>query len=321
MSEPAVSFVVLSYNYARYIGDCIASILNQQGDHDLEVIVVDDASTDNSDDVIRSFHDARIRYIRHPENLGHGATVTDGLRAARGRLVARIDSDDRYRSEFLNEMVPLFDEHPDIGLAYADVAIIDDAGKQNVDHVDVVHGGRDFHGWEYVQLLEENFICAPTIIARREEWLHALPVPSWLVFHDWYFTLKMARRRPFYFRSRVLADYRVHGTNYHTVISRNKSEEASIFGFLDELYAIPEDDSQLEAEKQAARRRIYGRHYLQLAQKYFWFRHNADARRCYLRAVRNRPELLARPEVLRQLAATIAGRGAYDAVNRMMKRS
>src|SRR5207253_6329760 len=97
LNQPRVSFVVLSYNYAHFIGETIQSILDQRGHHDFEIIVVDDASPDNSDEVIKAFRDPRIRYFRHERNQGHAATVTDGLREARGDIVARIDSDDRYR--------------------------------------------------------------------------------------------------------------------------------------------------------------------------------------------------------------------------------
>lgn len=320
MTTPKISFVVLSYNYARYIGECIASILDQAGDHDFEVIVVDDASTDDSEAVIRSFEDARIIYVRHPQNLGHAATVTDGLKIARGNLVARIDSDDRYRPEFLNEVVPLFDRFPDVGLVYGDAAIINEHGSITQVGVDVVHGGRDYHGSEYVKLLRQNFICAPTVIARREAWLQALPIPEWLVFHDWFFTLMIARHYPFYFRAAILADYRVHPHNYHSLIARNKTEEPSIIGLLDRLFGTPESDAELQDEKEQARSAVYSTHYLTFAQKYFWFDLNADARRCYWRAIRMNPSLLGRPDVARQFAATLVSRRLYDGVKKFVKR-
>lgn len=321
MKQPRVSFVVLSYNYARFIGECIASILAQEGAHDIEIVVVDDASTDDSDRVIRSFDDSRINYIRHERNQGHAATVMDGLRAARGELIARIDSDDRYRPYYLNEVVPLFDRHEDVGLVYGDAAIIDDNGDVSQATADVVHGGRDHHGNELVHLLAQNFVCAPTVIARREAWLGALPVPEWLVFHDWYFTVMIARSHAFYFRARVLADYRVHAANYHALIARNKSEEPSIIRFLDLVFAHPESDAALEAAKQRARRNIYAAQYLQLAQKYFWYGQNRDARRCYWQAVRRRPSFLTEARIARQFAATLLSRRLYDAAKRAVKRT
>src|SRR5580698_1497884 len=109
LSEPLVSFVVPSYNYARFLPDCLNGIFNQEGGYDFEVIAVDDASSDNSVEVLESFaHDPRLRIVRHERNQGHVKTVNEGLAAARGQFVARIDSDDRYRPEFLRTLLPKF---------------------------------------------------------------------------------------------------------------------------------------------------------------------------------------------------------------------
>ena len=88
---PKISFVVPIYNMEPYIADCLNSILRQEGDHDYEVIVIDDASTDAGAEVIATFHDPRIRVLRHQENKGAAYTITEGLYAARGAYVARID--------------------------------------------------------------------------------------------------------------------------------------------------------------------------------------------------------------------------------------
>ncbi len=320
-AAPLVSFVVLSYNYARYIGETIGSILAQDGAYDFEIIVVDDASADNSNEVIASFKDARIRHIRHERNLGHAATVTDGLRAARGDYVARIDSDDRYRPGFLRETVPILQRHAAVGLVYGDAAILNEHGVLTALTTDTEHGGVDFTGNEYVTLLAKNFICAPTVIARREAWLEALPIPDGLSFHDWYFTVQIARRWNLYFRSAVLADYRVHAGNYHTVITRNRTEEGSIMRLLDQLFSEPEREASLQHAKLRARNRIYGAHYLVLALKYFGAGMSRDARRCYLAAVRHRPAYLSRPAVVRQLMGTFMGIATYQHIKGMIRRA
>ena len=309
---PLVSFVVLSYNYARFIGDTVRSILAQEGGYDFEIIIVDDASTDNSNDVISAFDDRRIRYLRHETNQGHAATVTDGLRTASGKYVARIDSDDRYRASFLTETVPILEREANVGLVYGDAAIINDEGVLTALTTDTQHGGRDHIGNEYVALLEKNFICAPTIIARREAWLAALPIPDGLSFHDWWFTVQIARQWEFCFRNVVLADYRVHQSNYHTLIARNKTDEASIVRLLDQLFAEKEADPALEQAKQAVRNRVYASHYLTLALKYFGAGMGADARRCYLAAVTRRPAYLSNAAVVRQLLATFIGIATYQ---------
>jgi glycosyltransferase involved in cell wall biosynthesis len=150
---PLVSFVLLSYNYARFIGETITSVLQLEGDYDFELIIVDDASPDNSHEVISAFTDRRIKYLRHERNQGHAATVTDGLRAARGKYVARIDSDDRYRPNYLKEVIPILESDPEIGLVYGDAAIIDGDSVQTAATTDAQHSGADFRGNEYVALL------------------------------------------------------------------------------------------------------------------------------------------------------------------------
>src|SRR5262245_9513907 len=310
--EPLVTLVVLSYNHRSFLRDCLDSIFAQEGGHDFEVVLVDDASTDGSEAVVREYDDPRLRFIRHPANAGHAATVADGLRAARGQYVARIDGDDRYRPDFLTEVLGIFRAYPSVGLVYGGNAVMDETGRLLAPHQDQVHGGRDFRGNALVPLLERNFICSATVIARREGWLEALPVPPGLAFHDWYFTLMMARRYDFYYRHRVLADYRVHPGNLHKQIARDKSDEASTFWLLDRIFAEQEPDAALEARKQRAKRRVYGAQYLTLARKYMWLHMDADARRCYLLAVRHRPAYLARFEIARQLTGTLIGRQRYE---------
>jgi len=318
VSEPLVSFVVLSYNFAGYLGECVDSILKQEGDHDFEIIVVDDASTDATEAVLDSFHDSRIAILRHPHNLGHAATVNDGMARARGRFIARIDGDDRYRPGFLNSVLPMFSRHPEVGLVYGDAALIDRTGAITAETSDRVHGS-DYKGNELVALLKLNFICAPTVIARREAWERCLPVPPHLAFHDWYFTVLMARHHEFYYLHRVLADYRVHPGNHHSRITLDKSEEPSIAYMLDRVYSEVETSPELEKSKRRGRGATYGRHYLLLANKYFGVGYNADARRCYVRAIRHRLAYLLDLGVQRRLAATIFGRRRYEAGKAFIK--
>src|SRR6201993_820636 len=130
--DPLVSFVVPCYNYGRYIPDCISSIFKQEARVDFEVIAIDDGSTDNTREVLRSCQDPRLRVIIHERNLGHIDTVNEGLAAARGAFIARIDPDDRYRPRFLTSVLGKFREYPEVGLVYGDVALIDDCGRVNV---------------------------------------------------------------------------------------------------------------------------------------------------------------------------------------------
>ena len=89
-TNPAISFVVPVYNMEMNVAECLNSILCQDGNHDYEVIVIDDGSQDSSARIVASFKDPRITFIRHHQNQGAADTITEGLYAARGTYVARI---------------------------------------------------------------------------------------------------------------------------------------------------------------------------------------------------------------------------------------
>lgn len=101
---PNVSICVPNYNYGKYIGDTIRSILDQTYT-DFELIVVDDASTDNSMDVITSFHDKRLTVHENKSNLGITANWNKCLEYATGDYIAIFHSDDLYHREIIEHEV------------------------------------------------------------------------------------------------------------------------------------------------------------------------------------------------------------------------
>lgn len=319
-AEPRFSFVILCYNFERFVGECIASALAQDAGVPFEVIVVDDASTDRSVARIREIQDPRVRLVAHERNLGHAATVDEALRLARAPLVARIDGDDRYRPGFLGEMLRIFADHPEVGLAYADTARIDDGGKVVAESQDDVHGGRDFLGSEFVPLLARNFICAPTIVARREAWLSLPPVPLHLAFHDWYYTLLLSRTWPFFYRARALAEYRIHGSNMHTASARDGTEERSVIWLLDQVCREERARPEPGRLKGSDITRAYATHYRDFADKYFHFRRNREALRCYLEVLKRRPSQILNAAVLRRMLGVLVGRGRYERIKDLLRR-
>jgi glycosyltransferase involved in cell wall biosynthesis len=316
---PLISFVVPCFNYGRYLESCLDSILRQEGAWDLEVLVINDASTDDSALVLGRCADPRIRIITHATNEGHVRTITEGFHAARGQFVSRIDADDRLRPGYLRRVMPIFEQYPEVGLVYGDAALIDHAGHVTAETTDVQHHGTDFKGNEFVALLANNFICVPTTIARREAWLQALPIPEGLVINeDWYLTTRIARRHDFYYLHALLADYRVHDANMHSQASKNRDEESTLFALLDRYFLETEVDEGMESIKRAMKDTVYSTRYLEFARKYFGRRDARNARRCYLSAVRHHPGLLRQPDLLRQLAATVFGLERYEAVKRFV---
>jgi glycosyltransferase involved in cell wall biosynthesis len=317
--QPVVSFVVLCYNTEPYAGDCIRSILALDTDVPFEIIALDDHSADGTHGVLQSFNDPRLRVIRNEKNMGHALAMEIAIRETSGALLARIDSDDRYRPHFLKRTLPIFEMYREVGMVYGDASMIGPLGQEYAPRCDRQHGGRDFKGCELVDLLEWNFICAPTIIARRDLILRHLPIPPHLAFSDWYFTVSMARETEFYYIDSVIADYRVHPGNMHSRTILDRTEEKSIFWFLDQVYGSRERISALQHQKLLAKRKVYGQHYLTLADKYFGAYMTRDARRCYWEAVKCNPKHLIAAGVARRFSAALLGREMYERVKQLMK--
>jgi glycosyltransferase involved in cell wall biosynthesis len=111
------SVVIPAYNQAEFLGEAIDSVLAQTYQH-FEVIVVNDASPDNTEEVVRQYTDPRIKYIRHAQNKGLPAARNTGMRAATGDCIALLDSDDYFHPEKLAAHAAYLEQHPEVGVAY-----------------------------------------------------------------------------------------------------------------------------------------------------------------------------------------------------------
>jgi glycosyltransferase involved in cell wall biosynthesis len=117
-SSPRVSLIIPAYNYADYIGKAIQSALDQTYP-DLEVVVVDDGSTDHTAQAVEAYtrQDARVRYVHQP-NGGLPSARNTGIRASQGEILAFLDADDWIHPEKIQNQVGFLNENPDVGLTY-----------------------------------------------------------------------------------------------------------------------------------------------------------------------------------------------------------
>lgn len=106
MKSDLVSVIIPVYNAEKYIGEAIKSVLAQTYSH-FELIIVDDASTDRSVEIIRSFNDYRINLIQHDKNRGPGAARNTALEVARGEWVAYLDADDQWLPERIEKLIKI----------------------------------------------------------------------------------------------------------------------------------------------------------------------------------------------------------------------
>lgn len=161
-----VSVIIPTYNRAELVGRAIQSVLDQTY-QDFEIIVVDDASIDNTENIVKGIIDERIRYIRHERNKGAAITRNTGIKAAQGKYIAFQDSDDEWLPDKLEKQVSVFEKAGSkIDFVYCDMLMVEPDGRKRYHHSPDLRVGRviDENRLDYQAL----GIGTPTVLVRRE---------------------------------------------------------------------------------------------------------------------------------------------------------
>jgi glycosyltransferase involved in cell wall biosynthesis len=127
-TDPHVTVLMAVYNGEKHLREAIDSVLGQTFD-DFEFLIVDDASTDGTAEILRSLADSRMRVIHNKENMGLPKSLNRGLKLARGEYVARMDADDRAFPDRIERQVQYLDEHHKAGLVVSGVNVINESGE------------------------------------------------------------------------------------------------------------------------------------------------------------------------------------------------
>ena len=128
--DDLVSIVMPSYNTAKYIAETVQSVLAQTYQN-WELIIVDDCSTDDTDEVVKPFlSDSRIRYLKNEKNSGAAVSRNRALREAKGKWIAFLDSDDLWLPEKLEKQIAFMKENG-YHFSYTDYMEIDEASRPN----------------------------------------------------------------------------------------------------------------------------------------------------------------------------------------------
>ncbi len=150
MGQPIVSIIIPSYNRAHLIGETLASVAAQTLT-DYEVLVIDDGSKDNTEDVLRPWceQDSRIRYVKQA-NGGVSAARNHGLRLAQGEFIAFLDSDDLWSPWKLELQVQLMRMLPLVGMLWTNMDTIDEQGQPlTSNYLRSMYSSYEGHGPEY----------------------------------------------------------------------------------------------------------------------------------------------------------------------------
>ena len=140
--NPKISVIICTYNRAHYIVQAIESVLRQDFT-DLEIIIIDDASNDNTGEIVKKYsnQDPRIKYFLNEHNLGIAKNRNKGVRLARGQYIAMLDSDDYWiGKDKLQKQFAFLEAWPEVGLIGTDISRVDEnsleLGKDYFETVD-----------------------------------------------------------------------------------------------------------------------------------------------------------------------------------------
>jgi glycosyltransferase involved in cell wall biosynthesis len=203
---PAVSIVVASRNYGRFVAGAVRSVLNQTW-RDLELVVVDDGSTDDSAEVLRPFlTNPRVRYHR-TDGLGQSRAKNLGIQLTRSPLIAFLDGDDEWLPDKLERQIPLF-ANDAVGVVYSRRTIMDAAGRDLPTPAAELVRGR-----VYDPLLVQNPVCFSSVVVRRSVFeTVGMFDPALPLAIDYDLWLRVARHFEFDYVDEPLVRYRTgHG--------------------------------------------------------------------------------------------------------------
>ena len=212
VETPKVSVVIPACNQARYLAESIQSVLAQTY-NDYEIIVVDDGSTDGTRAVVESLGNG-IRYVWQ-ENQGLAGARNTGIREARGKYVALLDSDDAWLPSFLASMMSLVKANPDAAVFYCGVIYIDEWGCY------LPQSGRTRilpPAQFYETLLRFNFLIPSTIVMNLDVVVSAGSFDvAFRRLQDWELWMRLLRQRHvFVGLDQCLVRYRIHTRSLST---------------------------------------------------------------------------------------------------------
>lgn len=231
---PTVSVVMPNHNGGKYLRASIESVLNQTYS-DLELIIVDDASTDDSIEIINCYQDERITKVLCDKNRHVAYTANQGLQLANGKYIARMDSDDIWMPEKLEKQVAYLETHSGIGACFSRVHIIDDESEIADEKYSWLYqmfndaANKTAEEWARYFFFKGNCLCNPSGLARAQALdcvgrLHNIAYVPGQDFETW---SRLVQKYPIHIMEEKLVYYR--WTENESKISSMKERGVSAF--------------------------------------------------------------------------------------------
>lgn len=227
---PTLSVVVANYNHARYLSGALQA-LDAQSARPLEVIVVDDGSTDDSREVVEDFAAGHptVRLVRHETNLGVNATFNRGLKEAKGDYVYFFAADDLVTPDFAETYLSFLVRHPRAAFCFSDPSeILGECGKRRDFSLFIAEAPCAFSGPEMARLLARSFFTftSNSVVYRRGALLETGGHPEALDWQaDWFVNHVLAFRHGACYLPGVFCPCRVRGTSFSSQGLANRRQQ------------------------------------------------------------------------------------------------
>lgn len=231
-----ISVVIPTYNRAHFISRAIHSALNQTY-QEFEIIVVDDGSTDNTEQVVKKFSDKRIVYIRHEVNKGVSAARNTGIKISRGEFIAYLDNDDEWLPDKLEKQITKFNALSDnFAIVYSGAYNVLNKTEEIVSEVTPYLRGKIY------TIFLKGCIFDPTTAMIRKSCFEksGLFDESLSSCHDWDMWIRIAKHYEIDFVPDILMKHYVHKDQVSTDLSLMiQNREMMIKKYQSELYKYP----------------------------------------------------------------------------------
>ncbi len=226
MKEPLVSICIPVYNCEKYISQTIKSAL-EQSYRNFEIIIVDDLSTDGSEDIVKSFNDSRIYYYKNEKNLGMVNNWNQALSHANGKYIKLLCQDDILFKNCIEEQVLIMESNPEVMLVSCASNIIDENNR-------ILLTRRNFkkdcniNGSSVAKkslISGKNHFGEPAVVLYRREILDKIGHydNSFWYLPDWDFSLRVLDEGNFYYVNKVLCCFRISkGAQTTEILKRNR---------------------------------------------------------------------------------------------------
>lgn len=270
--NPLISIVIPTFNRAQMIPCCLKSALAQTYEN-IEILVVDDCSTDNTKQVVKTYIDRRIRYIALEKHSGAQVARNTGIKAAKGSYIAFLDSDNEWLSDKLEKQMRLFMQAEQrLAAVYAGYRETFSNGEY-VDHFPSLRGNI------YKAALRQWIGDTNTIIVKKSSLINAgLLNENIRAYQEWDLYIRLAGQGEFEYVPELLAIYHHHG---QPTISKNPLLNA--FGFLDVTNAHKEEIINHCGYY------TLSRHYLRVGHHFMLANDTITARKYFIQAFRLAP--------------------------------